>query len=255
MTEYFTQHLSLPLGFLLLTFIYRSSRKNWIALIILGLSFLLAVIRARRGLIFMTFSMLLFSYLIYQYVNKTRVVNIILSGFLIILLGVAAIRVYDAHRKSTFSLITQRFSQRTRSEVEQYFFMDLKNKDWIAGKGINGQYFCPGVREGVGRVSIYRRVIETGYLQIILNGGIINLVLIVLIMIPAIVKGLFYSKNVLSKAASIWIIMFFLYIYPGTPTIFSINYMLVWISIGIAYSREIRELPEEELLRLFGRCT
>jgi hypothetical protein len=248
LTEYFSQHLSLPVGFLLLTFIYRSARINWIALFVMAVTFLLAVIRARRGLIFITFSMMFFSYLIYQYANKAKVVNIVLSAFVIIIISAAAARIYNENRKSTFSLITERIGQQTRTGVEQYFFMDLKSKDWIAGKGINGEYYCPGVREGVARISIFREVIDTGYLQVILNGGLISLVLMALIMIPAIVKGLFYSKNVLSKAAAIWIILFLLYAYPGTPTIFSINYFLVWISIGIAYSPEIRGIPEERLL-------
>jgi hypothetical protein len=246
LTEYFTQHLSLPVGFLLLTYLYRSNKLNLYSLFIVICGFLLAVIRARRGLMFMTFSILFFSYLIYQYVNKARIFNIIISALFILFVALAAARIYDQNRKSTFSLITERIIQQTRSEVEQYFYNDLKSQDWVVGKGINGQYFCPGVREGIGRVSVYRTVIETGYLQIILNGGIISLIFILLIMIPAIILGLFYSRNILAKASAIWILLFFFYIYPGTPTIFSINYMLVWISVGIAYSPSLRGMNEDE---------
>lgn len=251
--EYFTQHLSLPSGFLLLTFIYHSAKRKWFAIFIIVISFVLAVLRARRGLMFITFNIMFFAYLIYQYVNKTKVINIILSIFIIILVSAIAVKIYNDNRKGTFSLITERMGQQTRSEVEQYFFSDLKSKDWVIGKGINGQYFCPGVTEGVGRVSIYRRVIETGYLQVILNGGIISLGLLLLIAIPAIFKGLFYSKNVLSKTAAIWIFLFLLYMYPGTLTIFSMHYILVWISIGICFSNELRNMSDSRILEILNR--
>ena len=245
--EYFTQHLALPMGFLLFTYIYHSGKRKWFALLVIVIAFLLAVIRARRGLIFITFIIMFFSYLIYQYVNKARLINIVFSVFIIILLSAAAVRIYEANRKSTFSLITQRISQHTRTSVEQYFYSDLKAKDWLIGKGINGKYFCPGVIEGAGRVSIYRKVIETGYLQIILNGGIVNVILLLLIVVPAIIRGLFYSKNLLSKAAGMWLVLFIFYSYPGTPVVFTFNYILVWISVGICYSKEWRNYDDNEI--------
>jgi hypothetical protein len=174
----------------------------------------------------------------------------VLSVFLVLIISYAAVKVYENNRKDTFSLITRRIDDDTRTDVERYFYRDFELKDWIIGRGINGQYFCPGVNDGE-RISVYRGVIETGFLQIILNGGIISLCLFLLIAVPAIFKGLFYSKNLLSKAAGIWIILFFLYAYPGNPTIFSMNYILVWISFGICYSEEIRRTSDSDILKVF----
>ncbi len=249
--ENFTLHLSLPSGFVLITYVYNNMKKNFLALITLVVTFILVVIRARRGLMLMSFSLLIFSYIIYQYANKAKVVNIIMSVFIMIFLGYFSVYIYQAQREETFGLITERFGQRTRNAVEEYFYQDLKLQDWILGKGINGEYFCPGVEEGIGRISIYRKVIETGYLQVILNGGIISWILFLLIAIPAVFKGLFRSKNVLSKAASIWIISFLLYMYPGTMNSFSLYYMLVWVSIGICFSDDIIKKDDEKLKLLF----
>jgi len=251
MIEFFTQQLSLCGGFLLLTFFYHTKKTNLFILFTMAATFILAVIRARRGLIFMSFSMLFFSYLIYHYINKTKVVNIVLSLFLITMVTFVAIKVYNENRKNTFSLITERINQRTRSEVVKYFYRDMQIKDWIIGKGLNGEYFCPGVTEGVGRITIFRRVVETGYLQVILNGGLISLVLLLLIAIPGMIRGIFYSNNILSKAAGIWIFLFLLYMYPGTITKFSMHYLLVWISIGICYSKQICSLPDETIREMF----
>jgi len=248
MFEYFTQHLSLPGGFFLLTYIYHSKKNNLMILFTLAVTFVLAVIRARRGLMLMSFSMLFFAFFIYQYVNKTRVVNIIVSLFFVIMLTYGVVRIYSENRKDTFSLITERIGQQTRLEVEQYFYRDLKTKDWIIGKGMNGEYFCPGVNEGEGRITIYRKVIETGFLQIILKGGVISLGLLALIAFPAIFKGLFNSRNILSKAAGIWVLLLFFFLYPATPTMFSLHYIIVWISIGICYSDRLRNLTDLEIL-------
>jgi hypothetical protein len=251
-TEYFTQQLSLPGGFLILTYIYHSRKVNLFVLFTVIVTFVLAVIRARRGLMFMSFSMLFFSFFIYQYVNKTKVVNIILSLFFVLIMTFVAVKIYNEKRKDTFSLITERIGQRTRSEVEQYFYRDMDAQDWLIGKGLNGEYFCPGVTEGIGRITIYRKVIETGYLQVILNGGLISLVLMLLIAIPAMFIGIFFSKNILGKTAGIWIFLFLLFMYPGTPTIFSLNYMLVWISISICYSEKIRNMSDKGIKNLLA---
>lgn len=248
--EDFSQHLSFASGFLLLTFLYHSKSRNLFAVFIIFLTFLFAVLRARRGLMFMSFSMLFFAFIVYQYVNKTKVTNMILSVFLVLLLSYMAMKVYQENRKDTFGLLTERIGDDTRSEVERYFYSDFKTKDWLIGRGMNGQYFCPGVEDGEGRISVYRGVIETGYLQIILNGGIISLFLLVIIAIPGMIKGFFTSNNLLSKAAGIWIVLFFLYAYPGGPAIFTLNYTLVWISIGICYSEKIRKMSDTDILVL-----
>jgi hypothetical protein len=244
--EFFTQQLSLPVGFLLLTFIYHSKKKNLFALFLVGATFILSVIRARRGLMFMSFSMLLFTYLVYQFVSKTKIVNVILSFFFIIIIVFGAVRIYESNRTDTFGLITKRIGEKTRTSVEAYFVRDFDGNDWIIGRGVNGVYFCPGVMDEENKLSIYRKVIETGYLQIILKGGIISLILFLLIAIPAIILGVFRSANILSKAAGIWIFLFLLFMYPGSLAIFSLHYMLVWISIGICYSDKIRSMSDDE---------
>jgi len=248
--ENFSQFLAIPAGFILLTFVYHKKKLNLFALFIVTLTFILAVIRARRGLMFITMTMLIFSYLVYQIANKTKVVNTVISFFVLIIVAYSALIIYDKNRKDTFSLITERFEQDTRSRVEEYFYQDLEPTDWIFGKGMLGEYFCPGVEEGIGRVTIYRSIIETGYLQVILNSGLIGLILMLLIMIPAMIKGFFRSKNILSKSAAIWIFLFLVYMYPGSFVIFSVYYIIVWIAVGICWSDQIRNMSDEDIRKL-----
>jgi O-antigen ligase len=127
-------------------------------------------------------------------------------------------------------------------------YADMSSADWVIGKGIKGKYYCPIVdnvndAEGAG----YRDNIETGYLQIILKGGILSLALLLLMFIPAVYFGLFKSKNVLAKASSLWIFLWIVYLYPSGGIVFNMNYVLVWVAAGVCYSEKIRKLTDEEI--------
>lgn len=245
--ESFSHFLSIPSGFLLLTYIYHSNKRNLIALSVIILTFLLAAIRARRGLMFMSMTILLASYIVYYFTNRGKILKIILSVFIVLFLFIYGREVYFGHKSGMFGLITGRIDEDTRTGVVDYFYSSMDTKSWIIGRGLNGQYYCPGIDEIEGSVTIYRDVIETGYLQIILKGGIISLGLFLMMAIPAVIKGLFQSRNVLSKASAIWILLFILYLYPTTINGFTLNYLLIWFAIGICYNSDIRDMTDEEI--------
>lgn len=236
--EYFAKILSIPVGFIMLTYHYHTLRRKLFALFIIAVGAGFALLRARRALLFMTVSPLVFSYLLFLYEGKKKLLIIVFSIFIGAFLVYYGVKVYNENRNGMFALITERMYENTRSAVEDNFYQDMTTRDWIIGKGINGQYYSPGI--DLGNTSGYRGMIETDYLNIILKGGIISLVLLFMIVIPAIIKGLFYSKNLLSKAAAFWIILWLMELYPANVNSFSLNHLLVWISIGICYSKEIR---------------
>jgi hypothetical protein len=245
--ETFCHFLSIPSGFVLLTYIYHSNKRNLIALAAMVLTFLLAAIRARRGLMFMSMTILLASYIIYYFTNRGAMLRIILSIFMVIFLVIYGREVYFSHRSGMFGLITGRIDEDTRTGVVNNFYGSMDTKSWIFGRGINGQYYCPGIDETVGNVTIYRDVIETGYLQVILKGGLLSLCLFLMMAIPAVFKGLFHSNNILTKACAIWILLFILYLYPTTINGFTVNYLLIWVAIGICYDSDIREMTNEKI--------
>jgi hypothetical protein len=245
--EYFSHFLSIPSGFLLLTYVYHSNKKNLISLSVIILMFVLSAIRGRRSLMFMSVSILLASYFIYYFTNKGKILRIISSIFLVLIIFIYCREIYFKNKGGTFGLITGRLSEDTRSGVEDYFRSNMILTDWVIGRGIDGKYFCPGIDEVAGTITEYRTVVETGYLQIILKGGLISIVLYLLLAIPAIIKGLFHSKNILSKAAAIWILLFIIYSYPVTINGFTMNYLLIWFSFGICYSSEIRNMDDESI--------
>jgi hypothetical protein len=248
--EYFSLNLSLQAGFLLLTYMYHTRKRVLIALAAVALTFIFSAIRARRGLMFMSSAIMILSYFMYYYAHKVKLVVFVISIIVITALYVGGSRIYNKNSSGLFGYLTDRVDEQTRTGVETYFYSDMTTTDWIIGKGIVGEYYCPGIENG--EVTAYRGVIETGYLQIILKGGIISLGLFLLIAIPAMFKGLFRSKNFLSKAAGIWIFLFLIELYPATPVAFSMNYIMVWISIGICYSKTIRDTTEEAIAEILS---
>jgi len=254
--EYFSKTLSIPCGFIIMTYIYHNRKVNLFALFVLGLTFVMAIVRARRGLAFLSFFPILAAYVFYLFYSRNNFLKVIFMLALVIMitLGFAYSQSIFGYfgQKSTTSWFIDRITQDTRSEVEEYFYQDMKPSDWIIGKGINGQYYCPGVELGQGRVSIFRRGIETDYLTIILKGGIVSLGLMLLIILPAIVKGFFKSKNLLAKASATWIFLYLVSLYPAPVTTFTLNYLIVWISIGLCYSQKFRNLTDDDLIGYFS---
>lgn len=241
--------LSIPCGFLLLTHPYHSVKKQLLAVGVIILALLFAIIRARRGLIIIYGNIALLSYILYLFHSRLRLLIIYVTVFIALLGALYTSGVYKPMENRVFGFLMQRGDENSRADVELYFYDDMKTKDWIIGRGVNGVYFCPGVEED--QETNFRDTIETGYEQTILKGGLISLGLFLIIAIPGMVKGLFFSNNLLSKAAGIWIFLSLINSYPSTVNAFTLQYLLVWISIGICYSHEIRSIPDEEMKEIF----
>lgn len=246
--------LGISCGFILLTYQYHSNKKRLLALLTILLILFFSIVRARRGLVIMSIGVILSSYLLYLFYSKKKILVLYFSVLIVTLGALYAANIYDIQKNRLFNFIAERGKEDTRTGVELYFYADMGPIDWIIGKGIEGEYYCPDIDENA--ETNYRSVIETGYLQIILKGGLISLILLLLITVPAIFKGIFYSKNMLSKAAGIWILLALLSLYPATVNTFSMRYLLVWISVGICYSNKIRNIPDEVLEEYFlGKST
>jgi hypothetical protein len=242
-----TQCLALPSGFLLLTYNYHPKKYNVMAIITLVVALYFTIVRARRGLIFVASSMIFVSYILFLFNNKDRLLKFILSVLMLALLVSSIALLYQIQRHGFFGHLDSRIGEDTRKGIEMAFYNDMTTIDWIIGKGINGQYYCPGIDEGY-RVTVYRNAVETGYLQIILRGGIISLGLFLMIAVPAILKGLLDSRNMLCKSAAIWILLFLGYSYPMTISWFVLTNVLMWISIGLCFNKNIRDKTDEEIL-------
>jgi len=246
--EFLAKFLALPCGFILLTYKYHSGTRKLISLTVLLLALLFSIYKARRGLSLISATILTGAYFLYLF-NTKRTILIIYLSVLMAISGIYYLStIYNIKNNGLLSFIAKRGEEDTRTPVELYFYNDMKSNDWMLGRGINGEYFCPDIDED--QLTDYRSYIETGYLQIILKGGLISFGLYLLILIPAFFLGIFNSRNLLSKAAGFWIFVSFISLYPSTVNTFSLNFILVWISVSICYSKKIRKFSDKEIEEL-----
>lgn len=250
--EYYVKLLGLPVGFLLLAYMYQNKQRRLIAFLAILLVVLAATYRARRGLMFMSGTVFIFTSFIYILKNKKQFLTIFFGSLLLILFSGYAYTLFGTGNSIVLNRVIERADEDTRTGVEEYFYADMHLRDWVIGRGMSGLVAAPIDVDPSEEHPGYRDGVETDYLTIMLKGGAISLGLLLLIAIPAIIKGLFFSKNMLSKAAGFWILLWLISLYPSTVTSFTLNYMLVWISIGICYSDTIRLSSEETIAQYLG---
>lgn len=239
-------------GFLLLTWGYHTKKRRVIALLTVFLSLFISTIMARRNIMLTFSNFFIFSLLIILLSKSQSIKNKVYILTTVLFITAITYTIFFSYQDKLFSKISTHIGENTREIIFNAFNKDMSTKDWVIGKGFLGEYYCPGAEEGRDT----RFLIESGYLQTILKGGIISLVLFLLIALPAAYLGIVKSKNILSKASGTIVILWLIDMFPwGMPAI-NIRYILVWTCIGICYSTAIRNLSEAEIknsLLLFSK--
>ena len=241
---------SIPCGFLLLNAAYLSNKRVNISFIIIFVSLLSLTYLARRSGMGTLLGFIFAAYFI-NIMNKSRALLFKIFPVLVFCL------IFFLLSFANFTLtLTNRLEERmyedSRSGLFAMFFVEMDNY-MIFGKGMSGTYYYPMsgglLDDGVTifAEAQYRDIIENGYLQLLLTGGFVQIILFLAILLPAGLIGIFKSNNQLSKASGavilLWLLDMFLY---GLPT-FTMHYILVWICVGICYSSSIRMKKDEEI--------
>ncbi len=114
---------------------------------------------------------------------------------------------YDSFFGDNLSVLAERIDADTRSGTEIDFYEDMDSPtDWIFGRGMSGRYKSHELED---IDDLYRTTIETGYLNIILHGGVLMLIPYLLILSYASYKGFFYSRSKYVKYFSLYIFFIF----------------------------------------------
>jgi hypothetical protein len=142
---------------------------------------------------------------------------------------------------STVNTQAEAFSEKlmldTRSAGLSEFVEQTSGKELIIGRGALGRYYSYYFEafEPEGRVNI-----ECGYLQIVHKGGLVMLVPFLILTVSSVVRGLFDSKNNLTKAAALVVLGRLLYmIVHGLPSA-DPTYVLFWLAVGACLNKELR---------------
>lgn len=214
-------------------FIYASLSKKW-KIYLLWIGLVLAVVAAlllgRRSSAAIPL-LVLFAKMVYDFKHKPKMLLIVFALALTVYFG------YDYFTEkflSTFVIASDRAFENTRYWVEHDFYKDMKNFDYIFGRGSEGLAYSQEMG--------YRPIIETGYLNMILHGGIIYLALYLYLLLSAAWKGL-HSKNNLLVAMAFFILVEVVCLYPGGHLSFSMTTMALWICVACCSNRKMRNTP------------
>ena len=240
-------------GFLLMNSNYASKLKINISFAFVVLSALILLYLARRAGIFLMVGIIASSYVFVIFNPKKPLVFKLFP--VILSIGLVVLFQFDNVADTLLTEINKRLYEDTRSTVVDMFYMDIESHK-VFGKGMNATYYCP-IGGGLGEsgldyeVIYYRDVIENGYLQLMLSGGLVHVFLFLLLAIPAALKGIFKSSNLFAKSCGAMILLWLIFmIGAGLPSL-SLGYVLVWISIGVCYKKSIRSKTDEEIKEAF----
>ncbi|MEO6316833.1 MAG: hypothetical protein ABIU63_06165 [Chitinophagaceae bacterium] len=237
-------------GLVLLTWTYHNAIRKLVAVVGIVLSLYVSALLARRNIILTGGCFIAFSYLAYLAFEQGHATKKFLSLYIFGIMIIAGAAFFSANKNSSFKLLAGRVKDDTREYVFDQYFISMENNMWF-GKGIDGTYYCPLVTEDINVDPVeYRDLIECGYLQVMLKGGITNLVLLLAILVSAAIIGIFFSKNMFTKGCGIMICLWLIDMGPyGLPT-FSMRYILVWICVGVCFDKKIRLAGEETIRNL-----
>lgn len=200
---------------------------------------------ARRGGIFMYSMYFLGMY--YLYLEQAKTGN---RFFKILLLAVLIYIVYEFvvnYSGSTFEILFDRIEDDTRSSVDEFLikYLDKENAWWF-GNGIEAAYKHPDFSQP-------RYVHETGYLYLIMKGGILNLFFYLYLLLHAFYLGFFKTNNRLTKGLALYMLFHIIFLLPfGVPN-FSLEYLFVWIAFALCESSNYRSMSNEQIKQYLSK--
>lgn len=219
-----------------------SKNWNWFLIAYVG-SILIQSFLARRGGLAISILYLVMAWGMYSLNDrKTSKFKMILLAAMVV--GVVFV-LFTNMSDSFFSTLMARGDEDSRSGVEESFYADMKSQaDWIFGRGWFGQYF----EELTG---CYRSSIETGFLALILRGGMIYLIPYVSCLLVSFYNGYFRSNNLFCKSFAIICLMQFISLYPYGWPAFNFFHFVLWLGVWICNNKKIREMTDSQILMLY----
>ncbi len=230
-------------GTLLLLFHRKfSMRRNIVVAGIYAIYFLLMVLNARRN---MVVSLALYAVIAFLMGNASLFMTSIRARLLLIAGTALTIAVVIASWTTLSSTIFDRILDRgmedTRSGVETRFLVDMATSpasDWLFGRGVDGTYFQMTQNRDTMEVNYDRPVIETGYLYLVLKGGLAYMLIILLFLFTAFFRGMSFKKPLLTGMA-LFLLVYLLDLYMTTPvSYFSVRSIIFWLIVSVCLQYE-----------------
>lgn len=128
----------------------------------------------------------------------------------------------------------------TRSIVlEDYFRSEMRLPHYyLLGKGVNGVYKSSRSHDRLGKRG-YSSQIEIGYLQMVLNVGLLYVICTLIISFFPALKCLIKANNALSLTCALWVLVRTINMTVAAVPYTDFGWFMFWISVGVLISEEI----------------
>jgi len=233
---------------LLMTYPYHSKNKRVIIIVVIFLALIFMMLEARRNKVLYyggaVSLALLINLLSKDWISRTKKKTLILLSLLLFVGLILAGNAFDEF----FYRMSTGFD--SREEIIELFVSDFNSSpmDWIWGRGLFGE-FTGGILSNRGGL---RDGIENGYLQLILKGGLVWVVLLSIISFRSIYLGFFKSNNLLCKGYAMIVLLYFVdMIGFGIPQI-SMKYIMIFIAMAGCNASWLRNCDDEFLMKEIG---
>lgn len=208
----------------------RQKRIIWIGIL---LTMFFAAYMARRTVL-ATYVIGVFFYMMAKTLGASNVSNKIFKIVCYSIIIILVVYFIFQYGQSLFPILAGRLQDDTRSavELEVSYLLEHSGKYWT-GLGINSYYYSTFIDE-------MRDGCETGYLNMMLKGGIIYLVLFYVMCIPVMIK-LFFKKR---KNVQSWNYLLYLFLVlivgnaASSTFSFSIRYIIYIYIILCLYNKD-----------------
>jgi hypothetical protein len=243
--ENLNHYLAFP-NFLLIFLYFKISKlERIISLVVYLVGLFMSLFMARRGLVW-TFSCAGALSILLVFFNQNNLKLKYFSKIYVIILLLVVIAFIFNYKSIFLDFIVDRLYEDSRGFVVSAFYNDMSAVDMIFGKGIGGAYFV-GADSMDGVVNGYRGIIESGYLNIILYGGYVYIILLAVIYFGAIRNGLFRSNNIFAKAFGLYIFLHVLELYPAGVFFFNVQFLLIWISVSMCFDKNFLGMSDQKI--------
>ncbi len=134
----------------------------------------------------------------------------------------------------------------TRTFLYYEVLHDLKmNKSFLLGKGVDAGYSSKSFQ------NLHRTAVEVGFLQLLLKTGIIGFLLYLTLIITAIFSALGKSRNLFMKYLGLLLTGYLLMLFVENILSFNLFNITIWLIVGMCHSEGLRNLNDQEILKLF----
>lgn len=171
---------------------------------------------------------------------KVGIITLLVSAFLIFV-------VMESVSFNLFDYFIERLDADSRAEVDFLTLAAIQMGDgWLFGLGVQGGYPNPIIHE----TAAIRVYVETGVLDVIMDGGIFLWISMMAMSIYGCYLGYFKSNNDIIKNMSFVLLVFILMQYPIPQAGISMNGLMIFMSVGLCYNKKYREYTNEQIYEI-----